>query len=196
MSVTWSMVTDMVETVAFIRSAQQAWFDRIRPYLLDANLNVGSGHGFFSDAARRAGIPMTSLEVAVPEGSIEPDQVVLYDGAHMPFEDRVFDAAIAMYVLHHTSDPARVLGEMKRVSRKRIVLVEELYRHLSGKLGLALLDLWVNSRGGLRSRIRWGSYLTRRRLLLLAEDGGWKVIHTQNRARLGFDEVLWIIDRT
>jgi ubiquinone/menaquinone biosynthesis C-methylase UbiE len=181
--------------MTFIRSAQQAWFDRIRPYLLDTNLNVGSGHGFFSVAARQVGISMTSLEVAVPEGSVELDKVVLYGGAHMPFRDRAFDAAVAMYVLHHTSDPSRLLGEMKRVSRKRILLVEELYRHLPGKLGLALLDFWVNSTGGLRSRIHWSSYLTHARLMLLAEEGGWKVVHTQNRARLGFDEVLWVIDR-
>jgi SAM-dependent methyltransferase len=185
----------MVETVAFIRKAQQAWFYRIRPYLLGANLNVGSGHGFFSQAARQAGISVTSLEVAVPEGSVEADEVVLYDGARMPFEDRAFDVVIAMYVLHHTSDPASVLGEMKRVSRSRIILVEELYRHLPGKLGLAALDLWVNSRGALRSRIRWGSYLTHRRLLRLAEGGGWGVIHADARSRLGFDEVLWVLDR-
>ena len=190
------MVVDMVETLAFIRRTQQAWFARIRPYLLGASLNVGSGHGFFSQAARQVGVPMASLEVAVPEGSAEPGQVVLYDGARMPFQDGAFDTAIAMYVLHHTPDPARVLGEMKRVSRQRIVLVEELYRHWPGKLGLVLLDIWVNSTGGLRSRIRWGSYLTPGRLLLLAEAGGWKVTHTESRARLGFDEVLWILDRT
>ena len=54
-------VADMLETVTFIRRAQRAWFARIRPYLLDANLNVGSGHGFFSEAARQAGIAMTVL---------------------------------------------------------------------------------------------------------------------------------------
>src|SRR6516165_5962040 len=105
----------MVETVAFIRKAQQDWFDRIRPYLLGANLNVGSGHGFFSRAARQAGVSMTSLDVAAADGAVE--------------------AAIAMYVLHHTPDPALVLGEMKRVASRRLILVEELYRHLPGKLG-------------------------------------------------------------
>jgi SAM-dependent methyltransferase len=185
-----------MDAVEFIRSAQLEWFDRIRPYLLSENLNVGSGHGFFSRAAREAGIRMTSLEVAAPDGAVDRNELVLYDGEHMPFADGAFDAAIAMYVLHHTRRPAGVLQEMKRVSRKRIVLVEEHYRHLAGKLRLVLLDHSVNARGGLKSDIRWGSYLTRSRLLDLAEQDGWKVVHTESRNRLGFDEVFWIIDRT
>jgi len=184
-----------MDTVEFIRTAQQDWFDRMRPYLLGANLNVGSGHGFFSQAARQAGIRMTSLEVAVHDGAVDRGELALYDGAHMPFRDGAFDASIAMYVLHHTVDPATVLAEMKRVSRRRVILVEELYRHLPGKLRLAFLDYAVNATSGLKSPIRWRSYLTRGRLTELANAGGWAVTHTEATPRLGFDEVLWIIDK-
>jgi ubiquinone/menaquinone biosynthesis C-methylase UbiE len=184
-----------MDTVEFIRSAQQDWFDRIRPYLRGASLNVGSGHGFFSRAAREAGLRMTSLEVSVADGAVDRDELVLYDGEHMPFGDGAFDTSIAMYVLHHTFDPATVLGEMKRVSKERIILVEELYRHLPGKLRLALLDYWVNSHSGAKSRIRWGSYLTRARLVALADEEGWTVTHMESTPHLGFDEVLWIVDK-
>jgi SAM-dependent methyltransferase len=184
-----------METVEFIRRAQLGWVDRIRPWLLAENLNVGSGHGFFSQAARRAGFGMTSLEVAAPQDAVDRDELVLYDGEHMPFADGAFDASLAMYVLHHTPRPAEVLQEMRRVSRRRIVLVEELYRHLPGKLSLALLDCAVNATGGLKSKIRWGSYLTRSRLLQLAEADGWKVIHAESTPRLGFDEVFWVVER-
>jgi SAM-dependent methyltransferase len=185
-----------MDAVTFIRGAQQDWFDRIRPYLLETNLNVGSGHGFFSRAARQAGFRMTSLEVAFRDIAVDQDELVIYDGEHMPFVDGAFEASIAMYVLHHTPDPARVLGEMKRVSRRRLILVEELYRRLPGKARLALLDLSVNSRSGLKSPIRWGSYLTRARLAELAAAGGWKVVRVETtRRRLGFDEELWIVER-
>jgi SAM-dependent methyltransferase len=184
-----------MQTLEFIRSAQQNWFERIRPYLLGENLNVGSGHGFFSRAARGAGLRMTSLEVSAPDHPVDRDHLVLYDGEHMPFRDGAFDASLAMYVLHHTPDPATVLAEMKRVSRKRVILVEELYRHFPGKLGLLLLDGWVNARSGLRSKIRWGSYLTRSRLLRLVEESGWRLVHAEAERRPGFDEVLWIIDK-
>jgi SAM-dependent methyltransferase len=184
-----------MDTVEFIRGAQQDWFDRIRPYLLANNLNVGSGHGFFSRAARQAGVSMTSLEVSLRDAAVDRDQLVVYDGDHMPFADGAFDTSIAMYVLHHTARPAGVLAEMKRVSRRRIILVEELYRHLAGKARLAALDYSVNSRSGLRSPIRWDSYLTRGRLAGLATADGWNVVHRESRRRLGFDEELWIVDR-
>jgi SAM-dependent methyltransferase len=184
-----------MDTVEFIRAAQLDWFERIRPHLLGANLNVGSGHGFFSRASRQAGIRMTSLEVPVRDAPRDEVDLVIYDGERMPFADGAFDASIALYVLHHTVAPARVLGEMKRVTRKRIILVEELYRHLPGKARLALLDFAVNSRSGLKSPIRWGSYLTRGRLAELAEAGGWTVFQAESARHLGFDEVLWIVDR-
>ena len=183
-----------MDTVAFILQAQQDWFARIRPYLLGQNLNVGSGHGFFSQIARTAGIVMTSLDVAVPDEAVDRADVVLYDGAAMPFADGSYDVSIAMYVLHHTPSPEALLQEMRRVSRKRIVLVEELYRHQPGKIRLAVLDFLVNTRAGLKSKIHWSSYLNAARLLKAAEQGGWKLVYSDSTPKAGFDEVLWVID--
>ena len=69
-----------MDAIEYIYRAQESWFARIGPYLLGANLNVGSGHGFFSEIARKAGIGMTSLEVALPDGALNRDDVMLYDG--------------------------------------------------------------------------------------------------------------------
>lgn len=183
-----------MDTVAFIRQAQQNWFVRIRPYLLGANLNVGSGHGFFTEIARTAGIAMTSLDVAVPDAAVDRADVVLYDGVTMPFADGAYDVSVAMYVLHHTPSPEALLREMQRVSRKRIVLVEELYRHRPGKLRLAMLDYLVNSRAGLKSKIHWNSYLGPARLLGAVEQGGWRLVCKEATRKAGFDEVLWVVD--
>jgi len=184
----------MMTAVDFIRRAQADWFGRIRPYLLDTNLNVGSGHGFFSEIARGAGFAMTSLDVAVPDTAVDRADVVLYDGGAMPFADKSFDVSIAMYVLHHTPSPEALLGEMRRVSRKRIVLVEELYRHQPGKIRLAMLDFLVNTRAGLKSKIHWNSYLDPARLLKAVEQGGWKLACKEATRKVGFDEVLWVVD--
>jgi len=184
-----------LDAVTFILQAQERWFARISPYLLGATLNVGSGHGFFTDIARNAGFAMTSLEVALPGGALNPGDVVLYDGVRIPFADGAYDVSLAMYVLHHTPSPEALLAEMRRVSAKRIVLVEELYRHPLGKLHLAALDFWVNWRGGLKSRIHWNSYLTETRLRRAVEQGGWRLIHRDATRRGGFDEVLWVMER-
>jgi SAM-dependent methyltransferase len=183
-----------MDAVGYILQAQENWFGRIGPYLLGANLNVGSGHGFFSEIARKAGIGMTSLEVAVPDGALNREDVVLYDGAAMPFADGAYDVSLAMYVLHHTPSAEALLKEMRRVSAKRIVLVEELYRHLPGKMHLAALDFQVNFRAGLKSKIHWNSYLTEARLRRAVEQGGWRLVYKDARRRGGFDEVLWVVE--
>ncbi|HEY1041394.1 MAG TPA: class I SAM-dependent methyltransferase [Candidatus Paceibacterota bacterium] len=184
-----------MNTLDYIKTKQQTWFKHIQPYLSATNLNVGSGHGFFSQAAQDAGISMTSLEVCLPENVINKNDVVLYDGIRMPFDDNAFDVSIAMYVLHHTSDPVRVLNEMKRVSKKRIILVEQLYTNFFGKIYLAIDDWLVNIRGGLRSSFYWHSYLTYNRLRDISQEGGWKIYHTESKSRTGFNDVLWILER-
>ena len=83
---------------------------------------------------------------------------------------------------------------MRRVPRTRIVLVEELYRHLPGKLYLAALDFLVNYHGGLKSKIRWNSYLTESRLRQAVEQDGWRLVHTDAARKAGFDEVLWVVE--
>lgn len=183
-----------MKAVEEIRRYQKAWFERIRPFLLTSNLNVGSGHGFFSQMAKEEGFSVTSLEVALPVDAVGREETIVYDGIRMPFETGAFDSSLAMYVLHHAPDPEIVLDEMKRVSKKRIILVEELYRHFPGKLQLAWLDFRVNFKAGLKSEIHWNSYLTESRLRNLIGQG-WKVTHAESSRKGGFDEVLWVVDR-
>lgn len=179
-----------------IRIYQRKWFEKIQPYLLRSNLNVGSGHGFFSQAAQEAKISIISLDVAVPHGVVNQKDLVLYDGKTIPFQDDAFEASVAMYVLHHTPNPESLLKEMKRVSEKRVILVEELYQTFIGKVQLAYLDFSVNFKSGLKSKIYWRSYLNHDRLLHAVEKDGWKLVHVESTARKGFDEILWIIDKS
>ena len=48
-------------------------------------------------------------------------KVTQYDGSTLPFPDKSFDYVTIVDVLHHTDDPAGVLGEAARVSRKGVV---------------------------------------------------------------------------
>jgi SAM-dependent methyltransferase len=54
--------------------------------------------------------------------------VLIYDGQSLPFEDKSVDASIVIYVLHHCQDVNSVLTELKRVTRKKIIIIEEVYR--------------------------------------------------------------------
>jgi SAM-dependent methyltransferase len=66
-------------------------------------------------------ISSTGLKRAESEGV----HLVCADVDALPFADGAFDAVIATYVLEHSTDPVRTLGEMRRVVRPggRVVLM-------------------------------------------------------------------------
>jgi ubiquinone/menaquinone biosynthesis C-methylase UbiE len=53
--------------------------------------------------------------------------VIIYNGDRLPFGDRSFDATMVAYVLHHCTDIKAVLKEIKRVSARKIIIMEEVY---------------------------------------------------------------------
>jgi ubiquinone/menaquinone biosynthesis C-methylase UbiE len=46
------------------------------------------------------------------------------DARFLPFRSKAFDVVFEKDVLHHVNNPERIICEMKRVAKKRIVLVE------------------------------------------------------------------------
>ncbi|MBI2331604.1 MAG: methyltransferase domain-containing protein [Chloroflexi bacterium] len=67
----------------------------------------------------------------------------LYDGYRMPFKDNQFDTSLILFVLHHTPDPVQVLTEVKRVSRK-ILILEDIVTSPAHKSMTAALDSLMN----------------------------------------------------
>jgi len=49
-------------------------------------------------------------------------QVVRGVAEHLPFLDGAFDLALAVLTVHHWSDPGAGLAEMRRISRKQVVV--------------------------------------------------------------------------
>jgi len=82
-------------------------------------LEIGVGTGIVSDALRRLGIAVTTVDV---EPSVCPD--VLADVRRMPFEDQSFDVAVCCQVLEHLpfEDFGDALRELRRVTRGQLVL--------------------------------------------------------------------------
>ena len=90
-------------------------------------LNVGAGSGSYEPAGRAVIAVEPSREMirkrppaAAPAVQT---QVVRATAQHLPFADDSFDAAMAILTLHHWPDQAAGLGEMRRVTRGRIVLL-------------------------------------------------------------------------
>jgi SAM-dependent methyltransferase len=121
-------------------------------------LDIGGRWGFYSGPLIKRGHQPIVLDVVRPGFQKAP--VVIYDGSKMPFEDKSFDASILVTVLHHIRDQVSVLQEARRVTRKRIVIVEDLYHHPLGRFWTIFRDRllnfeWFGHPCGFRTRPQW-----------------------------------------
>lgn len=93
-------------------------------------LEIGAGKGHVSRALRDASDVEIKL-VDVVDYNETDLALEVYDGELLPFQDNAFDYSLLVFVLHHTPDPLRLLGEAMRVSRKGVLVVEN---HVQGWL--------------------------------------------------------------
>ena len=108
---------------AGIRRPEPLFAARIEEALGDAQsvLNVGAGTGSYEPADR----DVTAVEPSALMISQRPEGAALAVQAtaeELPFEDKSFDAAMAVLTVHHWRDAAAGLAEMQRVASKRIVI--------------------------------------------------------------------------
>jgi SAM-dependent methyltransferase len=97
-------------------------------------VNVGAGTGSCEPRDRTvvAVEPSGVMIAARPTGAAP----VIQSGAEaLPFPDGVFDAATALWTIHHWTDVRRGLGELRRVARRVVVLTASLRMN----------DLWMTA---------------------------------------------------
>lgn len=85
-------------------------------------LNVGAGGGSYEPVDRN----VIAIEPSIEMIRQRPDHaapVVQGTAEALPFAEDNFDAAMAILTVHHWSDQGQGLAEMRRVSRKRIVIL-------------------------------------------------------------------------
>ncbi len=116
----------------------------VSPYLKkdELILDIGPASCTVTEALIDQGLRVFPLDV---ENFSIVDKVLptLYDGDSMPFKDDQFDTSLILFVLHHTPDPAKVLAEAKRVSKK-IIILEDIVTSPAHKSLTAVLDSLMN----------------------------------------------------
>ena len=103
-------------------------------------LDIGPGNGAVVKAWIEQGNTVEPLDV-IDKSLFKEVRPTLYDGGAMPYADNSYDTAILLTMLHHCPDPDAVLREAVRVSRSRIIVMEDVYR---GVL-LEKLTWWMDS---------------------------------------------------
>ena len=69
--------------------------------------------------------------------------LTLFDGKRIPFADGSFDVVLLIFVLHHTQDPAEILKEAKRVSRRRVIVFEDVNKNFGDRLMFRSFHKWL-----------------------------------------------------
>ena len=103
-------------------------FSQVKPE--DTLLEVGAGTGNFlalfeGHAARRVALDLSPgmLRVASSKPGLS---LVRADGRHLPFRSRSIEIAASAQALHHMWEPLPVLRELRRVSSRHVLIVDQL----------------------------------------------------------------------
>ncbi len=107
-------------------------------------LDLGGGEGYVAAALRNGGRFACSVDVGPFRRTSGP--YVIYDGVRLPIGDAAFDTTLISLALHHCEKSEAVLDEALRVTRRRVLVVESIYRNRFDRFCLNLLDGRLNRR--------------------------------------------------
>lgn len=128
---------------------------------LESLLDFGAGNGWMLNQMLTADVSIgCATAVDVQERAEYFLSVETYDGQRLPFEDRSFDATMAVDVIHHCSDPRAALRDAARVTRRFLIVKDHTYRSKVGFATLSVLDELGNRKFGIPSRYRYQSRFT------------------------------------
>jgi ubiquinone/menaquinone biosynthesis C-methylase UbiE len=99
------------------------------PEKVGSILDFGSGLGHIGlMVSEYTGNPVVYVDVR-QYPSTHPDiHITKFDGKVLPYDDGEFNLIMANFVLHHVPSPRNSLREIKRVSRRFIVIAEDLVK--------------------------------------------------------------------
>jgi len=106
-------------------------------------LDIGAGGGWISkELEKRRNVETTLLDVI--DFNQTDFKLTIYDGKNMPFATNNFDTSFAICVLHHCQKPLEVLKEAARVTKNKIIIIEDIPNSNLGRFLLCFKDIVIN----------------------------------------------------
>ncbi len=115
-------------------------------------LDIGTGDGIISELMmkKNKNVMIDGVDIENPEIKNRKN-IFIYDGKILPFKDNEYDFVLLIDVLHHVKNPSEFLREVKRVSKKYIIIKDHLCENYFDYYRLKLMDWGGNSYRGIES---------------------------------------------
>jgi ubiquinone/menaquinone biosynthesis C-methylase UbiE len=110
-------------------------------------IDIGPGNGAISRYLfNKRQIDTILVDVADKREEYAEDlKFLIYNGKKLPFKNDSFDTSLLVTVLHHIYNPEEVLKEAIRVTRNKVVIVEDVYNNLVEKYQTFIADSLANT---------------------------------------------------
>lgn len=105
-------------------------------------VDIGCGNGGLSKLLLNQGYKVQGADI-IDNSYYDDVQPIIFNGKQLPVENRSFDTALIITVLHHTTYQKELLLEAQRVA-KRVIVMEDVYSHEWGKRITHFTDSLVN----------------------------------------------------
>ena len=190
----WKAYLYVLEPIKFHRKKQEYiydddyfWFKKYKKeIILGKVLKVGYGLGFASYFIKLFNKDISSLDIVVNPDSLNGNEVKTYDGKTIPFLENVFDIVICTYTLHHAESPEALFEELCRVSKSKVIVVEETYKNFFQKIQLTFFCWFTNRHAGQRVNIIWNSYLSSSRFIGLFKNKNLHIFQAEDVSRRSY----------
>jgi ubiquinone/menaquinone biosynthesis C-methylase UbiE len=87
-------------------------------------IDVGAGNGLLASILKtKHNKSVTCVDVDQYSKTYHP--LTIFDGINLPFPNQTFDTCLILFVLHHSSKQKELLTEACRVTRQRLIILED-----------------------------------------------------------------------
>lgn len=107
-------------------------YDLLKKFYGTSCLDIGAGTGRFSKYLKNQGHHVIPVDV-VDKSKVDLG-FKIYDGKTLPLQDKYVDTSILMFVLHHAQNQLELLNEAIRVTKKYIIIGEDVMENVVDKI--------------------------------------------------------------
>lgn len=109
----------------------------------DNVLDLGMGDGLIAKQLQlNHDIKIMGLDVEDYNTTDIP--LVINNSKRLPFRDRQFDVVLIISVLHHADNFTSLLAEAKRICKRCIIILEDVYSNIIERMAIILTDALSN----------------------------------------------------